>query len=266
MSQTLCSEGESIPASKESACLLLSNGFTVFVGSVMDASEHAHHAIQVTLGLTGAFKIWIDGKEKETESLVLSKDVKHRFTAAGSRILLILIEPESSLGRRIVSRMTTPYQELPYARGDLGDIDYRRDDGKAAVQALKAYLRRSLRLGDVPSGYDGRVSTVLSFIKRKKYVGKIKPLAELACLSESRLAHLFRVQAGISLKYYLLWEKLTVGVDCVTRGSSLTEAAYAAGFSDSAHMSRTFKRMFGINLRSIFQNSGFVQVLIPDAD
>lgn len=29
-------------------------------------------------------------------------------------------------------------------------------------------------------------------------------------------------------------------------GSSLTEAAHAAGFADSAHFSRTFRRMFGV--------------------
>jgi AraC-like DNA-binding protein len=253
------------PVPHETSFLLLSNGFTVFVGSAIDASEHAHHAIQVTFGLSGTFRIRVGGVDMETESLVLSKNIEHRFAAGGSRILLILIEPESSLGRQIASRMTAPYQELPYARGDLGDIDYREDRGGSAIATLKAYLQRSLCLEDEPRAYDERVAAVLSFIKRSNYVGKIKPLAELARLSESRLAHLFRSQAGISLKYYILWEKLNAGVACVTRGSSLTEAAYAAGFADSAHMSRTFKRMFGVNLRSMFQNSDSVQVLIPDS-
>ena len=31
------------------------------------------------------------------------------------------------------------------------------------------------------------------------------------------------------------------------QGGSWTEAAHEAGFADSAHLSRTFKRMFGMN-------------------
>jgi AraC-like DNA-binding protein len=34
-------------------------------------------------------------------------------------------------------------------------------------------------------------------------------------------------------------------------GASLTEAAHAAGFSDSAHLSRTFRRMFGVSAASL---------------
>lgn len=39
------------------------------------------------------------------------------------------------------------------------------------------------------------------------------------------------------------------------RGSSLTEAAHVAGFADSAHLSRTFRSMFGIAPSFMFERS-----------
>jgi AraC-like DNA-binding protein len=35
-------------------------------------------------------------------------------------------------------------------------------------------------------------------------------------------------------------------VDVFAAGGSLTDAAHEAGFADSAHLSRTFRRMFGV--------------------
>jgi AraC-like DNA-binding protein len=39
---------------------------------------------------------------------------------------------------------------------------------------------------------------------------------------------------------------LVRAIEVYAEGKSLTEAAHQAGFSDSAHFSRTFKRTFGL--------------------
>ena len=38
------------------------------------------------------------------------------------------------------------------------------------------------------------------------------------------------------------------------RGASLTEAAHLAGFADSAHLSRTFRAMFGVAPSLLFKS------------
>jgi AraC-like DNA-binding protein len=40
-------------------------------------------------------------------------------------------------------------------------------------------------------------------------------------------------------------------VELFSAGTSLTDAAHGAGFSDSSHFSRTFRRMFGIAADSL---------------
>jgi AraC family transcriptional regulator len=70
--------------------------------------------------------------------------------------------------------------------------------------------------------------------------------ASVACLSESRFSHLFVEETGLPFRTYVLWWRLMHAVELRAAGESLTEAAHQAGFSDSAHFSRTFLRMFGI--------------------
>ena len=51
----------------------------------------------------------------------------------------------------------------------------------------------------------------------------------------------------------------------VAKGVSITEAAHNAGFTDSAHFSRVFKKLFGITLSSALQERMPVLV-IGDVD
>jgi len=46
---------------------------------------------------------------------------------------------------------------------------------------------------------------------------------------------------------------MRVAVTSVLSGMTLTQAAHEAGFSDTAHLSRTFMDMFGVNPSTVLK-------------
>jgi transcriptional regulator GlxA family with amidase domain len=74
----------------------------------------------------------------------------------------------------------------------------------------------------------------------------LEALAGLVRLSPSRLMHVFTESVGIPLRPYLAWLRLQRAAMAIVNGLPMGDAAHAAGFADSAHMSRTFKRMLGV--------------------
>jgi len=71
-------------------------------------------------------------------------------------------------------------------------------------------------------------------------------IAEAVHLSAERFRHLFLQETGIRFRPYVLWLRLELAVAAYAAGHNLTEASHAGGFADSAHFSRTFRRMFGV--------------------
>jgi AraC-like DNA-binding protein len=72
-------------------------------------------------------------------------------------------------------------------------------------------------------------------------------------LSPSRFLHLFTASVGVPLRPYVLWLRLQCGARELAGGKSVADAAYAAGFSDAAHFTRTFRRMLGATPRQVLQ-------------
>lgn len=82
----------------------------------------------------------------------------------------------------------------------------------------------------------------------------IEDLATGLGLSYYRMSHLFTEAVGISLRSYQLWQKLHKSGAPLLRGGSLTEAAHAAGFVDSAHYARAFQKAYGHAPSRIFRS------------
>lgn len=94
---------------------------------------------------------------------------------------------------------------------------------------------------------DARIARVVREVERRPDAfGRLQDAAALACLSPSRFRARFDAELGLPFRRYRLWRRMAAVMRTVAAGGSLTEAAYAAGFASSAHLSSTFKRMFGL--------------------
>ena len=103
--------------------------------------------------------------------------------------------------------------------------------GSEAKDDLKEADRRLLETGGVIAGNatvtDERVKIVLSFLEGCNTIPEnvMELLCGEACLSESRLSHLFKEQMGIALGRYLVLEKMKKGYLHYCKTGNITEAA-----------------------------------------
>lgn len=111
--------------------------------------------------------------------------------------------------------------------------------------------------------FDPRIARVLAALKERfRDTPSTAELAASVGLSEGRLTHLFTKEVGIPLRRYVLWLRLRHVVWVYMLTQSLTEAAHEAGFADSAHLSRSFRSLFGIRPSAVGRQQGDIRVVV----
>ena len=102
---------------------------------------------------------------------------------------------------------------------------------------------------------DERINHITDFIYNNLEIGKLKSkiLANQIHLSESRFLHLFKEQLFLPLRKYILWCRIQKALIQIKKSHNFTSAAHSAGFSDSAHFSRTFFKMFVVSPSTLFK-------------
>jgi AraC-like DNA-binding protein len=212
---------------------------------------HAHHAIQVTLALDGAFALHAADRSLAGPAVAVGADVRHAFQPKGV-VALLFAEPESPAGRVLAQTLLDgePVAALPPE--SLGTLPARALDAfrRADRGALREIGREMIRrlVGEAaPFAADPRVERTIRWAaERLEDRLGIAEAAAAVGLSAGRMSHLFVEQTGLAFRTYLLWLRMGRAVERIAAGASLTEAAHDAGFADSAHFSRTFRRTFGV--------------------
>ena len=87
-------------------------------------------------------------------------------------------------------------------------------------------------------------------------------LAARVGLSGARLQRLFKESTGIPIRRYRLWHRLFVTSSMMAMGSTLTDAALAAGFSDSSHLTHVFRSMLGMKPSMVLRRSRDMRILV----
>jgi AraC-like DNA-binding protein len=216
---------------------------------------HAHHAIQVTLAPEHPVRLRSEGCAdwRLSHASIVMPDRPHQFDGGGQDVAMVFVEPESTAGRTLLARFgdsalaeIADEAVLDTARSLLRQLD----DG-AGDDALIAGAKRIIDVlageARVATTVDPRIATALEWMRGRLAspisLGKV---AGIAHLSPGRFRHLFVAQTGISFRAYLLWARVSTAVVAAMAGASWTDAAQDSGFADSAHLSRTCRRMFGI--------------------
>lgn len=231
-------------------------GGMLWIGNAeAEVGFHAHHAIQITLALCGGtVQFRSQGEDWTTyKSAIISANHEHAFEARGELVALVFTEPESQEGRLLRDRYRSGVTSLHnVAFTDEGSalaaayMDGASDTELAAcARAVAAKLTSFQALSPAP--LDKRIERAIEVLREKlTETVSMTNIAEAVHLSPERFRHLFLKETGIRFRPYVLWLRLEVALATYAAGRSLTEAAYAGGFADSAHLSRTFKRMFGV--------------------
>jgi AraC-like DNA-binding protein len=69
-------------------------------------------------------------------------------------------------------------------------------------------------------------------------------------LSTSRLAHLFRDNAGMSIQSYIVEQRLQAAAKLIVQSDErISQIAYRVGFNDVSNFNHAFKRRFGMSPR-----------------
>ena len=237
---------------------------SLWIGKGRGRSEwHDHHAHQLALALDGEFRFRTEGNGDWTvyEAAIVPSHCPHEFELDGATVAHLFVEPESTEGRALSSRFHVPAISAlpqPTARQSADRLlqAFRADAGADAMTAVARTAVAQIAGTDGTAAtdrvVDARVVRALDYIRsRVRAPVSLTDAAAVATLSPSRFRHLFVQETGTSFRAYLLWLRINVAIGAAMSGASWTAAAHEAGFADSSHLTRTHRRMFGIEPTAI---------------
>jgi AraC-like DNA-binding protein len=221
---------------------------------------HRHHCVQLVMALDGTLRFRQGQRQRWTtcSAVLVRPDARHEVDARGTDVLIAFVDAESELGAALATRTPSLVSPIPPAtvgewRTQLGEA------GSLTAARVEPWVTGTLLCDRRPPSIDHRVQRVLRNLPNRLAEADAVSLEAVAAsvgLSPSRFLHLFTASVGVPLRPYVLWLRLQCGARELARGRSVADAAYAAGFSDAAHFTRTFRRMIGATPRQI-QKRGF---------
>lgn len=264
----------SLSTSSLSSKLFLWDKRTLYIGPLPDPISLSQGASTLLVSLNGDFHF----KTKDMETLIATSSL---LIPAGLNIHV-------DTGDKIIANCNLDplCEDFFYLSKSMNQIESnafinleKLNDFKATYQKFReepytsdsAYkCLDNLFLSSLPDDIEGatkfstdqRIIDVVELIKEKVDDNlSVETLAAKVGLSEPRLMQLFKEKTGVPIRRYRLWHRLYTTSQNLAKGYSLTDAALLAGFTDSAHFSKTFKDMLGMSPTRILGQPNGIQII-----
>jgi len=218
-------------------------GWGGFAGLSGDNVRHAHHALQICVAETGCTVEDETGHHTHGPVLVVNARTTHRLLPGAGPVTLWYLDPQTRLARTLV---TTRQASIPVWAVAVSPERLSLDAIVRTRQLPTEALTAALGLILAPASADARMAGAVAWLhSRGGEAISASAAAHASGLSVSRYLHRLRAYTGLPFRPYLRWLRILLAIESVLAGTTLTEAAHAAGFADAAHFSRTFRRHFG---------------------
>ncbi|WP_437728269.1 helix-turn-helix domain-containing protein [Sorangium sp. So ce861] len=213
----------------------------LYVGPLAATKRHAHHAAQIVIAPQGL--CIEDGASGRIHAgaAVIPPRLSHAHGACAHAALLFI--DGDDLASRALSRDAEPRCEA-WGRDAL-DVSVPRDPTPEMARALMASILSAVDLRQPPGPRHPAARRMCAYLDGSDEVDLAR-LSREAGLSPRQMRHAFARDVGLPMRAYLRWKRLRRAIAAVEGGASLSAAAAAAGFADSAHLSRVFREQFGI--------------------
>ena len=219
----------------------IDDGYVVFSKGNYETTRHSHYAIEIVFSTEGSFSITTNCEHANIKSVIIPSNLPHSFSCLNATCNLLFLDPLSEIGTYFLHQYDLASQKNIIVNAP--ELNQFHKKGKFDISLILNSATNCTRQIDV------RITTCIQTISSPVIDNKltVSQLSKAAFLSESRLAHLFKEQLGISVHQCILWKKILVAALKSREGYSLTECAHYAGFSDSSHFNKIFYKMFGVN-------------------
>jgi AraC-like DNA-binding protein len=245
--------------------VLLWSGGSLWIGRAAGSVHaHAHHAIQVSLALSGQVRLCGEREPwSDYSGALVHPHQRHQFDGGGHSVAQLFVEPETWQGRALLARHADAgIHRLPEAIvAPVVTLLRSAYEARATDANLGAAGQKPVAMlagaATQPPDVDARITRVIEWLRSRRGAPvSLTEAAGVAHLSPSRFRHLFMAQTGITFRAYLLWLRIGSAIGAAMGGLSWTAAAQDWGFADSAHLSRTCRRMFGISPTMLVREEG----------
>lgn len=216
----------------------IEKGYALFSKSSYQTALHRHYGIELVYCRNGTFSLVTEEKTySKLTSVIIPSNLPHQFQCGSTECQLLFLDPLSAIGQYVNHKYLIRQKTDVLVNPSIGDLF---NDEETVLTAPSKDPANHIEL-------DSRIEKCISEIYDNLHCSElsIKQLSEVSYLSESRLSHLFKEVMGISIRQYILWNKIRHAVMQSEKGKSLTAAAHAAGFVDSSHFNKAFYNMFG---------------------
>jgi AraC-like DNA-binding protein len=217
-------------------------------GPGFTTARHSHHCVQLVMAMRGTLLIRgaPDNEWMKCGAALVRSDTAHEVDACATTVLIGFVNSESELGAALAERIDGDISCI--SAGQIGR--WRAALGRTPTEArVEQWVRKELLHQRRAARIHPRVNRVLKYLRERLGISddfSLKTLAGVSGLSQSRFMHVFTESVGVPLRPYILWLRLQRASCDLMSGTSVTAAAHSAGFSDAAHLTRTFRRMLGM--------------------